>query len=702
MRKVIIAIILFLSLRVVNAQSSFWKSLNGPSWRNLSSVVVDSINNIIYGIDQVYGNETSSFFSSSDFGQTWSHISNPGLCSLAIDSTGTVFGVTIGGIYKSSDKGKSWTLLGSFQGEFYLIYIDELQRIFAVSAYGLYLSTNNGNNWTNVNHDFGAGGSVKQIISNPINHHLFAVEGTTEVLRSTNSGITWVSCNSGISARLSNVIALSNGWLFASSDYYGGVYRSTNNGANWSNANSQLTSDMIKTMALDCRNGYIYLSIISGIARTTDNGSTWTYYNHSSTFPVFDWFMNIYTLPNGNILTSTNYDGIFKSTDYGQTWDKSNAGLVNTNVASILVTPTEAILVSDPHGLDFRSSDTGDTWVPTGFGTMTCYASSKTSVVYAINTGSGFYRSTNDGKTWQQSNDGLSSATLYSLAVDENDAIYVGGYGVIYKSTDYGISWNSSCQGITDTKVNSIVCGSNGTLFAGTNPDGVFRSTNAGLDWYQINNGLTNTKVSCIADGCNANIFAGTFGGGLFHSTDSGNNWNLLGDVLGEDTILSIISNSHGKLFLTAQSTNVYSSDDLGSTWVNVDPSETGISVLTLDPSGYLYAGTFNRGVLKSNQSTVTGIAESNYSPLDISLEQNYPNPFNLSTTIRFSISKVSFVSLKVYDLLGREVSTLLNSWKSTGIHSVNFDASRLAGGIYFYKLTTDGEVFVKKCLLIK
>ena len=68
-------------------------------------------------------------------------------------------------------------------------------------------------------------------------------------------------------------------------------------------------------------------------------------------------------------------------------------------------------------------------------------------------------------------------------------------------------------------------------------------------------------------------------------------------------------------------------------------------------------------------------------------LEQNYPNPFNVSTTIRYSVPEHSYVTLKVFDLLGREVATLVNEEKQTGFYAVKFDGSSLASGVYFYRI---------------
>lgn len=88
--------------------------------------------------------------------------------------------------------------------------------------------------------------------------------------------------------------------------------------------------------------------------------------------------------------------------------------------------------------------------------------------------------------------------------------------------------------------------------------------------------------------------------------------------------------------------------------------------------------------------------------PTKLVLEQNYPNPFNPTTSIKFSIPKQEFVNLKVYDILGKEITTLVNEVKSAGNYEVNFNASNLPSGTYFYRIQSGNYVETKKMILIK
>ena len=115
---------------------------------------------------------------------------------------------------------------------------------------------------------------------------------------------------------------------------------------------------------------------------------------------------------------------------------------------------------------------------------------------------------------------------------------------------------------------------------------------------------------------------------------------------------------------------------------------------------GYIYVGTESGGVFRK-QFSLTNV-EDDQIVNNFELKQNYPNPFNPSTTISFSIPTSEFVTLKVYDVLGREIATLVNENLSEGSYSYNFDAKNLTSGVYFYKLQAGKYSETKKMLLSK
>lgn len=120
-----------------------------------------------------------------------------------------------------------------------------------------------------------------------------------------------------------------------------------------------------------------------------------------------------------------------------------------------------------------------------------------------------------------------------------------------------------------------------------------------------------------------------------------------------------------------------------------------------ITPPGYLFVGTENGGVFRK-QLLPTNVEDNSVVISDFHLSQNYPNPFNPSTTINFSLPTSGFVTLKVYDALGREVASLVNENKEAGNYSVVFDATGLSSGMYFYKLQFGSQTITKKMMLMK
>jgi len=110
-----------------------------------------------------------------------------------------------------------------------------------------------------------------------------------------------------------------------------------------------------------------------------------------------------------------------------------------------------------------------------------------------------------------------------------------------------------------------------------------------------------------------------------------------------------------------------------------------------------------NKRLYFDRYSAVTGISHNgNEIPAVYTLGQNYPNPFNPNTKIEFSIPKDGFVSLKVYDVLGREVASIIDKDFKAGSYTVDYDAAKLSTGIYFYTLTSGNFIETKKMILVK
>jgi len=384
-------------------------------------------------------------------------------------------------------------------------------------------------------------------------------------------------------------------------------------------------------------------------------------------------------------------------------------------------------------------------WKQTGLfsspGTVKALAVSSTSL-YAGTWGRGVYTSTDNGTSW---NEGLNNQLVNALTVS-GDKLFTG----------LNNGFNPSPDGLGSMYVNSVqmfpcvysivVSGTN--LFAGTDFEGVFLSTNNAKSWTQVNSGLTNPLVRALAVS-GTNLFAGTYGGGVFLSTNNGTNWTNVGLVT--ENILSLevsgtnlfagaefgvflstnsgtswtnigLPNSYVRAFAVS-GTNIFAgtgstptspdgigggvflSTNNGTSWAQVNSGLSDTSVWSLAISGNnLFAGTSKHFVYRRPLlEMVTGVKDNhNQLPTRFSLEQNYPNPFNPATTISFSLPTKSFVSLKVYDALGREVATILSEELSAGTYSRQWNAASIPSGIYFYHLHAGSFTETKKLVLLK
>jgi len=203
-----------------------------------------------------------------------------------------------------------------------------------------------------------------------------------------------------------------------------------------------------------------------------------------------------------------------------------------------------------------------------------------------------------------------------------------------------------------------------GTLIAATDELGVFSSTDGGMTWTQLSVGVHHTHNSSIVMDNDGNIFFGSPPSGVLRSDDGFDTFSITNAGLTDTTVMSLATSS----------------------------------------SGYLYAGTEGGIVFRSvNPTTIVSVEEHSIEvPSLFLLEQNYPNPFNPSTTIKYALPKSSMVRLSVYDLLGREVTVLVNERREAGVHEARFDASGLASGVYLYRLQTGDVTHTKRSLLLR
>ncbi len=134
-----------------------------------------------------------------------------------------------------------------------------------------------------------------------------------------------------------------------------------------------------------------------------------------------------------------------------------------------------------------------------------------------------------------------------------------------------------------------------------------------------------------------------------------------------------------------------------GTAWVTPSNVTVGGGIVTI-VTGDLYAAI----AVVGQPGGVEAVSGTSEHAASFELAQNYPNPFNPSTEIAYTVPGAGLVTLKIYDVLGREVATLVNEVKQPGVHQVRFDGSGLASGVYFYRLEIGTSVHTKSMVLLR
>ena len=150
-----------------------------------------------------------------------------------------------------------------------------------------------------------------------------------------------------------------------------------------------------------------------------------------------------------------------------------------------------------------------------------------------------------------------------------------------------------------------------------------------------------------------------------------------------------------------------HSADSSGNDLYNAGDSIISVivdtfTVLNPDSTHAFPLDKFTFDILNDTIAIAAEIEDEKLVPLLFNLSQNYPNPFNPKTTIEFSIANTEFVTLKIYNLLGQEVATLISEELSAGSHKNTWDASYFASGVYFYQIQTESFADTKKLILLK
>ena len=380
--------------------------------------------------------------------------------------------------------------------------------------------------------------------------------------------------------------------------------------------------------------------------------------------------------PDGTIfaggLTGAN-SRIWRSMDNGVTWDTIFIGAGQTMWDFAFDDSNNIYVANFSNGL-LKSTNNGNdfTLIPSdpNFNGKNLQGVACGSNGYVfVTTSTGFFRSTDYGNTFTET--ALSGLNCLPVVVDvdSTNIVYVGvtsatgtGRG-FYRSTDYGVTFSDN---LNPGKNGYAIHHSENNYFGfkpiymatTTAPYYLDRSTDRGLTWTTVSN-LPSATRGVVSFGSSVVMVTGNFG--LNYSWEYGENFINLNFTLSSTPALVV----NGKIF-------------------------TGVS------------GAANGGVYFALIPPTPNVS-NNSVEISYQLHQNYPNPFNPTTKIEFELNGGrEVVSLKVFDISGKEISTLVNDILTPGFFTVNFDATGIAAGVYYYKLSYGEQEQVRKMVLLK
>lgn len=656
-----------------------------------------------YNQNVIYAGTAYHMYSSTSGGASWTEVDN-GLgrmpISSAYSSAPNVWTVSKDFSYASKYNGTQWsrTVLGgsgeTFSGEKILRHSQG--NLFASGAVDnvaiLYRSTDGGSTFSqNYKPSTYTGTDFYGIIEDPINNYLYLfgyakISGGTvrNWFRSTNAGSTWDETFTPIGSSSSTVQDMvaginGSGQNMLAAIQNGGIQRSTSGGAGWSQVFPNPTTDV---KSLTCRpnanaSKLIYAATATGVWKNTNYGASGSWMNiHSGAHKRVAMCPGVGT--DSTYVAAILDDGskVYYSPNAGGTWFDVTANL-----------PTSI------NGLFGEGSTSGTMYVATGSGTYKITEPSATTLISPANGSSpGF----DVVLQWNA----VSNATVYHLliAYDANftnlllDAKNITGTSYspmnLINNTQYywkvaanniaGESDFSSSRSFTVSAQQSITL----TITINGNQNPVLSwSSETSSEPYKI------YRYNCP--------YPGDCGG----EEEGYNSGRGSGAQPNSSLPPACDCNPHPE-------TSPY---PLLATTTQTTYTDVGVTVDNIDPNtAYFYevrrVNYSNKGSVLSKIYTKTShqpIADGHI-PGEMKLELNYPNPFNPATSIKYSLSEDAFVVLKVYDVLGREVVTLVNEFEKAGYKSVEFDARLLSSGLYIYRLNAGKFADVKKMMLVK
>ncbi|MDQ3020430.1 MAG: YCF48-related protein [Bacteroidota bacterium] len=393
-------------------------------------------------------------------------------------------------------------------------------------------------------------------------------------------------------------------------------------------------------------------------------------------------------------------------------WTNSNSGTTQ-NLRTIFTIDAMIGYAGGENGLMLKTTNNGSNWNTLNTGTSnninSIYFYNSTTGLVCCNSGQ-ILLTTNAGNNWNNFSSGVTDDLLAMSFYNNINGVCSGSLGTLMFTTNGGLNWTVSKNGFLSvfygvnmiTASDAYACGVN-TIFQPL----VAKTTNGGANWeysvFYLNGNEGNLKdinfISTNEGFTVSNVFDGQ--GGVSYTSDGGANWTtqLFPNALNS---IDLIGTNTG--YTVGYNGLILKTSDGGITW-NVQQSGVSNTLRSVDFADA--ANGFAVGddgiILKTTNGGLTVINTLNQiSPESFSLSQNYPNPFNPNTNLEFGISNLGFVSLKVYNVLGVEVSILVNEMKSPGSYEVEFNGSNFPSGIYFYRIQTEGFIETKSMMFLK
>ena len=419
------------------------------------------------------------------------------------------------------------------------------------------------------------------------------------------------------------------------------------------------------------------------------------------------------------------------STDSFSQWSPA-AGNLNVNQWglgwAIDAVDSNCAVISVSYGAIYRTLDGGKSW-----GKISPLNSSSTgidiSMVDSLNIWFGaedgkIFATSDGGKNWAIQFDDTSKTNFmnYIKMFDSQNGIAMGDGktasdpAFFLKTTDGGTNWvsaNDSAFGAYsgDTWRRLDFISPNVSYFyeSGLNPQSIYKTTDGCNTWKKVQT-PSSVHILNFYDENLGLIYTVASNSTVYRTTNGGESWTpvILPDKSwGND--IEFLKNNASKVWLTNYN-NLYFSNDSGKTWAQqLIPGVSNLKgrdlVFTDNACGWFLCDSMVYRNLQSDRTyPIVKVERENLSPVGFSLEQNYPNPFNPSTLISWQLAVGSFVTLKVYDVLGNEVATLVNEEQQAGMHNCELEMRNyeLSGGVYYYRLKAGNFVETKGMIYLK